>query len=115
MRLNGWLRIGIVLSVIWMIGANYYWIGESASDNMKFSNGLRASRSHCQIENSTRRYYNPNARQEECVTEEQITQAALTPLNFQFGLIYSIFYLVVAWLVIGVSYAAFRWIRKGFV
>lgn len=41
MKLNGWKRIGIIASVVWIVGAGYYTVIATSDADAKFASGIR--------------------------------------------------------------------------
>jgi hypothetical protein len=112
MRLGGWMRIGIVLSIAWMVGATaYFWIEEQNRVGRYFVT-LSQSRDNCIGKNGERRYRNEP--QEDCISQHAVNSALSSGVPFYFHLIVPTFYHVVAWIGIGITYVAVRWVRKGF-
>ena len=70
---NGWIRIGIVLSVLWMVGGTgYFWVKE-ANRNLRYAIALTNERSNCIGNNGTRRALGqPEAA---CTSEPAIAEA----------------------------------------
>jgi len=108
MKLNGWKRIGIIASVVWMVGAGPYtlWIVGKANDR-QFE---ESDRVEClPILGSNRTIY------EHCVanlSNYRLSQIpyerldavlmAIVPVPFAWGLAYLVLFLV-------------RWVKRGFV
>lgn len=113
MRLGVWPRIGIVASVLWMLGASTVmtsnemteWQDRTTSMQelcLKLSNNLPAK--------------DVAASYEECGRQSRESSDAMIAarwslLEGSIGL--SAVMLVLAWLVIGASYGTVRWILKG--
>lgn len=105
--LRGWRRIGIVLSVLWLIGIPIYWLATYRSDASEF---FKAAYNLCQKGS----VLPPNG--QSCLDyaaeisgplrqfERPLTEAAV----FAIGTI------LLAWLVAYVFAKVARWIRAGF-
>jgi hypothetical protein len=112
MRLNGWMRIAIVLSAVWWVGGSaYFWMKEIARQNDSFV-ALYMARSECIGLNGVRRAMQQPERT--CLTEDAVNSAHAKN-DLWLSLIPSTFWLIMAWVGIGITYVAVRWIRKGFV
>ena len=106
--MNGWTRIGIVASVLWMIGAYFVAFDRRESADMELSADIYAP---C-FESAQRE--DDHAKWDRCKTE-QVTQViknlrserheaigtALLPIPLAWGLVYFAIFLV-------------RWVKRGF-
>ena len=99
MRLNGWMRIGIVLSLIWMAVATAYWFNVDTME-ISASNRETVARSLVCTVN--------------CLTSGQLEVLYNRSASIPHAVLISGFLLAVAWALIGISYVSVRWIRAGF-
>jgi hypothetical protein len=112
MRLNGWMRIGIVLSIAWMVGATgYYWVQEQNRVGRYFV-ALSQERSACIGKNAERR--SRNEPEVQCTSQQEVDDALSSGDPFYFKLLVPTFWLIVSWLGIGITYVAGKWILRGF-
>ena len=107
MRLNGWVRIGIVASVLWVLGAGFYFYSETVDQAVVSGN---FNRSVCETEKKEGKHpadYNCykafTVASDKHMAEARPYVALLTliPLAFFWGFAYLI---VFVW----------RWVAKGF-
>lgn len=112
MRLNGWMRLGVVLSAVWMVGYSGYLFNDEMAKQRATSNYFYNERSNCMAANVVRRAENkPEAT---CISQATVDSTYTSSFPW-FVVIVPTIYLVLAWIVIGIAYGAFRWIRNGFV
>ena len=112
MRLNGWMRIGIVLSILWFVGASgTVWMQET-DRNQKYWRALGDAQSNCIGQNAARRLQRLD--ELPCATQEQLDQALHLSVPLSLPLSFAAFYLVLAWVLIGIAYVSVRWIKAGF-
>jgi hypothetical protein len=112
MRLNGWMRIGIVLSILWMTYGTFWFWQQQGEQKLQYVKALRDLQISCAGENDARRF---QGRPElECPSKAEIDQAWAAPLHFWQATILPGLYLVLAWVLIGIGYVSVRWIRAGF-
>jgi len=106
-RLKGWQRIGIVLSVLWAVGA---WLYIEAAGSKAADEAFKSSHALCTREKMARNDFDPKACFDEAKDREDSTFSdwsvrawlvALAPIPIAWLLIY-----IVVWTV--------RWIRRGF-
>jgi len=112
MRLNGWIRIGVVLSIAWMVGGTaHFWV-EEQSRVRSYYLALSERMSDCVVGNTVRRSMRePEAK---CITEQELRDARSSGHPIYFDVFVAAVWLAVAWVAIGIVYVAVRWIRKGF-
>jgi len=111
-RLNGWLRIGIVLSALWMVGSSAYRFSQEMEVQRGYSNFMYNDRANCLGQNSLRRYNNQP--EQVCTTKAAVDATYKQDVPWSMILIPPTFWLILAWLGIGIAYGAFRWIMRGF-
>lgn len=110
MKLNGWIRIGVVLSALWMVGASAYYFSEDAKRRSDLALYMAKSRSDCLKDNYLSRLESRPERP--CAKQEDADYLYDTP--WLAILVLPTIYLVLAWIVIGIAYGSIRWIWKGF-
>lgn len=114
MRLNGWMRIAIVASIAWMVGATIY----EGEKEMASLYALRASVMKTQADCVVRSYQQDAGKrpQETCQTSEQAfeQQMSLQPRSIQWLAFRPAIWLFFAWLLGGIALLAIWWIRRGF-
>lgn len=112
MRLNGWMRIIVVLSALWMVGGTvYFWIDEGRARN-RFNMAMLGEWHRCDVENRERRYRNQP--EVPCRTEREMESSLMGVPDFWRAAIIPCLFLVAAWLWLAITYGAVRWIKKGF-
>jgi hypothetical protein len=114
MRLSGWKRIGIVVSVVWMlVGSIWFWSQMTEQAASFATIAVKA----CQLKNG----FSSSNRAEDCLQvynksyDQMLDPAAkaLTPIGA--GAVYAFVVLVVAWLALWIVLVVVRWVRAGFV
>ena len=112
-RLNGWMRIGIILSVLWMLGGTAYLWHEAEDDSLSSARALAHQRSNCIGDNAVLRL--EDKPELPCPSQEEVNEAFT---RGHAGLGYSVLTtgiaLLVAWAVVGLTYLTVQWIMKGF-
>ena len=112
MRLNGWLRIAIVMSAVWMVGATgFNWEREARKD-METARTVSNERYRCIGENGERRYRGQP--EQECYSEEFVNSFYGRKNDLWIAMIAPTFWLVLAWLAGGITWLSVWWIRRGF-
>jgi hypothetical protein len=111
MRLNGWVRIGIILSIVWMVGGTGYYEAQNNREDQEYAQAVYNGRSTCIGENAQRQY---RGEPKMSCDVYNVDEAFKRRPPLWFAAIIPTFWLVVAWVLIGVTYVAVRWIRKGF-
>jgi hypothetical protein len=106
------MRIGVVLSVLWMVGATGYHALDEARKHGEYANAMYNWRATCIGENAKRRFNNEP--EQACATEEAVRAAYNYELPWLPILVLPTIYLVLAWVLIGITYGSARWIRNGF-
>ena len=112
MRLNGWMRIGVVLSVLWMVGGFAYLFIDYTRMKREYSDAMYNWRSECIGENAKLRMNNQPERT--CVTQEEIVATFKYDVPWLAFVVIPFVLLILAWTVIGITYVSVRWVRKGF-
>lgn len=106
------MRIGVVLSVLWMVGGTTYFYVDDMRHHGDIGASMYNHRQACfreNIENSlNKRPLQP------CISDEEVAAAFKSKTPFWFFPIIPTFWLVTAWIVIGITYGSVRWIRNGF-
>ena len=102
MRLNGWQRIGVVLSVAWAIGAAVY------VRNSKIETGRALASINYQLCTATEHTNSDCSRK---LSED--LKSAIEPywVNVAF---YSLAPILAGWIVAYLILGIFRWVRRGF-
>ncbi len=105
MRLGGWQRVGIVLSVAWMLGAGYY---QRTADIERAANVASAAYDVCDFANSHL------GDKRDCSLESK--QSFDLQLEGSWGNVAIISFVPIplAWLAIYLAVKIWWWIRKGF-
>jgi hypothetical protein len=111
MRLNGWMRIGVVLSIVWMVGATGYYEYQHGKDDAAYWQAVLLGRSACIGDNAARRY---EGKPEFSCDIYDVDTALKRKTPFLVAVIAPAFWLIVAWIGIGLTYISVRWIRQGF-
>jgi hypothetical protein len=110
MKFGGWLRIGVVLSVLWVIGFPIYsYIDENESNARAYQTCLKIH---------TVYFPNPDLSSADIHARCQETAFELTtPIlaNENFWILFVAAPLALFWILGGVIFWAIRWIRRGFV
>jgi hypothetical protein len=110
-KLNGWYRIGVVLSVLWLLVAN---IGGFVILRSLIARDLLARHSQC-MDNA---YQLPEVRWDAALEKCDIARAELSNTlwsGFWWQIpITSLVILALGWALVVVSVNTFRWIRAGF-
>jgi len=114
MKLNGWKRIGIVASVVWILGAGYYTLVTVSATDSRFHVGLtlrcEEDRPNGMTEAEQTKWqercdsFLPTGQRLHRELQDEWLEAAIvafTPVLLGWVLVYRIFFLV-------------RWIRRGF-
>ena len=112
MRLNGWMRIGVVLSVVWMAAGTAYWWNDESSRNIGLAKALDWSQNVCITNNVNARAKGQPEHQS--VSGAQLQAAYQRQASIGIVAFIAAIWLVLGWLGIGLTYAAVRWIMKGF-
>lgn len=112
MRLNGWMRIGVVLSVLWMVGGSVYAFHDFTRSKREYSDAMYNWRSACIGENAKRRMNNQP--EQTCVSLEEVKATFKYDVPWLAFVAIPFVVLILAWIVIGITYVSVRWIRKGF-
>ena len=106
-KLSGWMRVWIVLSVLFFLCMSWYGLGERADENMRTYNIYL---NMCQRDHSIS---NPQT-----ITCYEYAQTQLNEDGTSSTLVYILFFsvlpLTLIWLVGFLSLKVFRWIKKGF-
>ena len=113
MRLNGWQRIGLVASIVWVL-AGGFWGNEIALDEAW--ERTSAQRDLCVAENK-RRYgeYGPYEQVwTPCSDQFGANYVRNTEGHWMFAALFALVPLSIAWLIAYVLIALGRWIRAGF-
>jgi hypothetical protein len=110
MSLNGWVRIGIVLSILWMVGGTFWFWQQQANQRMLFAKALGETRSNCIGTNGAHRMQGQP--ELTCPTQQEVDQAWTAELPFWWLTVIPLAVLVLAWVQIGIGYGVVRW--RGF-
>jgi hypothetical protein len=106
------MRIGVVLSILWVVGASgTVWMQET-DRNQRYWRGLADERSNCIGQNAARRMQRLDDLP--CTTQEQLDKALHTSIPLWLPLSFAGFYLVLGWVLTGIAYVSIRWIKAGF-
>jgi hypothetical protein len=112
-RLNGWMRIGIILSVLWMLGATGYLWRTAEDDDLNVARALSNQRSSCIGDNAVLRM--ENKPELPCPSQEEVNEAfARGHTGLGHAMLTTGIALVLAWVVIGLVYMTTRWVMEGF-
>ena len=107
MQLRRWHRIGVVLSVLWAVGAAYFERTEQIERRSKF---VQASYSLCIERNVTRPEGTPR---ENCAAESLSNTESLSRPDWA-NIAFSAFApILLAWLLVLISIRVYRWIMAG--
>ena len=108
-KLSGWMRIWIVLSVVFFISSYLYGVREYNQRNNEIFNLYRSS---CEISNKSVNQFREcwDYAVEKTDESKKSTGGLLEPI-----LVFSILPLSFFWIFGFISYRIFKWIRKGFV
>jgi hypothetical protein len=112
-RLNGWQRVGIVLSVVWVIGAA---IHEKDELNRQYEAAYDAAWRPVYDQCSEAQKRDPQtARGMDCLREAQRIAWATTPKVSGWSMaLAALVPIPIAWLLVYALIALVRWIRRGF-
>jgi hypothetical protein len=106
MKLNGWKRIGIIASVVWMLGAGLYTFTATTDSEIKTASELTLScesahnwRGSDYCDKQSTDYLATNAAKWNPRIESAIV--GIVPVPFAWGLAYLVLFLV-------------RWVKRGF-
>ena len=103
MKLNGWHRIGIVLSVLWALGAFI----SIRKYQINLADALYRDQYHnCSISGPTNMSY--------CDETVSLQAAMDATANWVDVAFYSLFPVVVGWILVLVSVKTIKWIKNGF-
>jgi hypothetical protein len=102
MRLNGFQRIGVVLSVVWAVGAFLY----VRKQQMKF--GFDYAKSHFDTCMS-------HSVVADCVAKMDKELSTAYQIGWEEVTVYALLPIPLVWLVIYIGIKIFKWVRKGFV
>jgi hypothetical protein len=107
-RLNGWKRIGIASSVIWILGAGYYTLATEGNRDLKIAGFMNRSCFNDFSDNKDEKSYTLCLKSGEDfvvgmapVERENAALVALVPVPFAWGGVFLLLFLV-------------RWVRRGF-
>lgn len=103
MKLNGWHRLGIIASVLWIL------IGGCCGNESAFRQGDAAVDAYIRCSDLP---YIPDSR---CSAEFQTDYAAATADHWLVAAIYAFVPVVLAWLLAWIILALTRWVRRGFL
>ena len=103
MRLNGWQRIGVVLSVLWALGAAIY----ERNEQVKSADTLY------QLKAQTC-FTDPADIAKDCLDKVSLQDVSHATANWSDVAFYAVGPVVVGWLVALIALSTFRWIRAGF-
>ena len=114
MRLNGWMRIAIVASIVWMVGGTFYQMEKEARSLQAYSDAVMQQQLDCVVRSSQQEAR--SQRQETCETYGQALDRsfALKPRPIEWLAFGPAILLVLAWLLGGITVLAVWWIRRGF-
>jgi hypothetical protein len=113
MRLNGWIRIAIVVSAIWMVCGTGYFYWQEQQRLTQYASQFWKTHSDCSSRNAAR-HVNGQTEVPCDVTVDIVKSAYDRRPDIWLDVGQSAFILVVAWILGGVVYAAVWWIRRGF-
>lgn len=103
MNLNGWYRIGVVLSVLWALGTSI----SIRNDQIQRADALYKDQYHtCSLSSPTNLNYC-----DETVSLQAATHATANWMDVAF---YSLAPILLAWCLALVSVKTFKWIKTGF-
>jgi hypothetical protein len=103
-KLNGWQRIGVVLSVLWMVGASLYVQTDRTDRAYKFANSMM---SLCLD------MVSPSPK--DCTSDySHNVKIALNPF-WPDAVILAIVPIPITWLLVYIIIGIVRWVRAGFV
>jgi hypothetical protein len=114
MRLNGWQRIGVVLSVCWFIGGGL-WIGGQVMDDLSFT--VRAEHRRCLAARSIQ----PDGTVPKDTDWGPCSERFLRDFpvavadHWYYTAAYALIPIPIAWIFVWGVVGIGRWIRNGFV
>lgn len=112
-RLNGWMRIGIILSALWMLGGTGYLWQTAEDDNLSIARALANQRSRCIGDNAVLRM--ENKPELPCPSQEEVNEAfAYGHTGLGRAFLITGVALALAWVMIGLIYLTTRWVIEGF-
>jgi hypothetical protein len=111
MRLSGWKRIGVVVSVIWMVVGSFWFSGQITNRAASYAS-MRSDT--CDLEKVRDQSIDCSKSFEKAYASLMRSETAgLTPIGM--GAIEAFVVLVVAWLALWLALAVVRWVWAGFV
>jgi hypothetical protein len=102
MKLNGWQRIGVIASVVWVVGSFLY----VRKQQMKF--GLDYAKFHFDMCMS-------HSVVADCVAKMDKELVTAYQIGWEEVIVYTLLPVPLAWLVAYIAIKIFKWVKKGFV
>jgi len=106
------MRIGIVLSILWVVGATGTVWMQATDQHQRYWRGMADARSNCIGENAARRMQRLDERP--CMSQEDLDEILHYTVPLWMPLTFAGFYLALSWVLIGIAYVSIRWIKAGF-
>lgn len=104
MRLNGWLGIGAVASVLWLVGHSAYLWKHEVDVRSYHAEALKGSVRSCEL----------HAQLQGCSFLSTAGEILSEPISPKLFLLPPLAWLVASWIALGLAYAGYRRIRQGF-
>lgn len=125
MRLNGWQRIGVIVSVVWIVvmvlGAPGWFYNHLYNDSWAAMNKCQmiaaaetASQLKADPQNATNIYNNESTEMKFCVEVQSETMAGWDTGKYTVGLFLAIAPVLLAWILAWIGWRAFKWVKVGF-
>jgi len=107
---QGWLRLGLVLSVVWFLGVGWVlWAKQDATIRSEFAGQWRNCLFLQQSNRDEYRQCQAKAQVRHNQQQAEIAKRVLSLLLMDFAS------LVLSWIAVGLGIVVFRWVMKGFV
>jgi hypothetical protein len=109
LRLNGWQRIGIVLSVLWFVIGGL-WINSLVLDSM----GASAMAEHRRCLDAVTAVPNDSSWDEACGKKFRATYSTAVADHWTYAVVYTLIPIPIVWLLVYGVVVLVRWIGAGF-
>ena len=107
MRLGGWTRVGIVASVLWVMGAGFFGL---RSVDQTASSVWHAQYSIC----STEQRISQRVESTDCLKQAREASASYWSNNWWIAIVFILLAIPFAWLFAWIVVRTARWIASGF-